>query len=502
MKSTQTNLASKKATPCETVLESPSHAKRFEIQTNTAAETRLLRKIDVHLIPILFVMYLFAFLDRVNIGNVKIQGLLTDLQMTGTDFNIASMVLFVPYILLEVPSNIIMKKVRPSIWLSGLMFFWALTTICQGFVTSYGGLLVCRVFLGVFESGFFPGAVYLISMYYKRFELQKRLVLFFSSSLVAGAFGGLLAFALAKMQGLRGYNAWRWIFIIEGLATMVAAIASFFLVPDWPEQTKFLTSEEKDMLRSRLDLDQAAGVARMDTLNKHSLKLIFRDWKIWTGTIFYVCATTTGYSTAFFIPTILNEFGYSPSSAQLHTIPVYAVSFVLTLFCAWWSDRVQHRYTFTIGGLLLAVIGYIILLAQGSLHIQHRLPIGVRYAAIFFITAGNFITQPLVVVWLTNNLAGHYKRSFGAAIQIGIGNFGGIIGSNIYLPSESPYYKTGYSTGMALLLVGGLLSTIQFLGMRYENMKRDNGGRDYRFSLPEERLENLGDDHPHFRFNS
>ncbi|RDW65576.1 hypothetical protein BP5796_10268 [Coleophoma crateriformis] len=442
--------------PCETALESPSHAKRFEIQTNTAAETRLIRKIDVHLIPILFVMYLFAFLDRVNIGNVKIQGLLTDLKMTGTDFNIASMILFVPYILLEVPSNTIMKKVRPSIWLSGLMFFWALTTICQGFVTSYGGLLVCRVFLGVFESGFFPGAVYLISM----------------------------------------------IFIIEGLATMVAAIVSFFLVPDWPEQAKFLTSEEKDMLRSRLDLDQAAGVARMDTLDKHSLRLIFRDWKIWTGTIFYVCATTTGYSTAFFIPTILNEFGYSPASAQLHTIPVYAVSFVLTLFCAWWSDRVQHRYTFTIGGLLLAVIGYIILLAQGSLHIEHRLPIGVRYAAIFFITAGNFITQPLVVVWLTNNLAGHYKRSFGAAIQIGIGNFGGIIGSNIFLPSESPYYKTGYSTGIALLLVGGILSTIQFLGMKYENMKRDNGGRDYRFSLPEEQLENLGDDHPHFRFNS
>lgn len=151
---------------------------------------------------------------------------------------------------------------------------------------------------------------------------------------------------------------------------------------------------------------------------------------------------------------------------------------------------------------MLAIVGYIILLAQGPIHIQHRLPIGVRYTAIFFITSGNYITQPLAVVWLANNMAGHYKRSFGAAIQIGIGNIGGIIGSNIYLANEAPYYRTGYSTGLALLLLGGISCTMLFLGMRLENKKRDNGERDYRFLLPKEQLENLGDDHPHFRFNS
>ena len=144
------------------------------------------------------------------------------------------------------------------------------------------------------------------------------------------------------------------------------------------------------------------------------------------STVIYICVTTTGYSTAFFIPTILNEFGYSPSSSQLHTIPVYAVGTFLTLFCAWWSDRIQHRYAFTIGGVILATIGYIILLCQGPLKEVDRMPIGVRYLAIFFITSGNYITQPLAVVWLANNMGGHYKRSFGAALQIGIGNVGGI----------------------------------------------------------------------------
>jgi hypothetical protein len=129
------------------------------------------------------------------------------------------------------------------------------------------------------------------------------------------------------------------------------------------------------------------------------------------------------------------------------------------------------------------------------------MPIGIRYMSIFFITSGNYITQPLAVVWLANNMGGHYKRSFGAALQIGIGNVGGIIGSNIYLATEAPYYRTGYGTGMALLLLGGVFCSILYFGMMWENKKRDRGERNDRLLLPKEQLENLGDDHPEFRFN-
>lgn len=129
----------------------------FEVNTTTAAEKKLLWKLDLHVLPILWILYMFAFLDRVNIGNAKIQGLTKDLHMSGAQYNVASMILFVPYILLEVPSNIVLKKVAPSMWLSGLMFFWGITTMCQGFVHTYSELLVCRVLLGVFEAGVFPG---------------------------------------------------------------------------------------------------------------------------------------------------------------------------------------------------------------------------------------------------------------------------------------------------------------------------------------------------------
>ena len=270
---------------------------------------------------------------------------------------------------------------------------------------------------------------------------------------------------------------------------------------DWPEDAKFLTSEEKELVAYRLSHDMNAGVARMDTLNRPAVKRIFRDWKIWCATCIYICVTTTGYATNFFIPTILTDFGWTSASAQVHTIPVYAVGAVLTLFCAWWSDRIQHRYAFTIGGITLAVIGYIILLCQGHKGVVNPIPIGVRYASIFFITSGNYIAQPLAIVWLANNMGGHYKRSFAAALQIGIGNVGGIIGSNIFLAAEQPYYKTGYGTGMGMLIAGALFCSIFYFGMMKENKIRDAGGRDYRLSLPEDEVKNMGDDYPSFRFN-
>ncbi|RFU29213.1 hypothetical protein B7463_g7112, partial [Scytalidium lignicola] len=466
-----------------------------------AAESRLVWKCDLFIIPILFVMYMLAFLDRINIGNAKIQGLQKELDLSGSQYNVALLIFFVPYILLEVPSNIILRKVAPSTWLTGLIFFWGVASMCQGLVKNYGELVACRFFMGIFESGIFPGSAYLISMYYKRHELQKRWAFFFSSGLVAGAFGGLLAFALVKMNGLGGYSDWRWLFIIEGLATIAFSFIAKFAIVDWPEDTKFLNEKEKQLLFARLAHDGASGIARMDHLDKPTVLRILRDWKIWVGVFMYMGVAVSGYSTSFFIPTILNEFGYSPGEAQLHTIPIYVVCTAVTLITAWASDRLQHRYSFTMAGVLVATVGYIMLLCQGPPKGHGALPVGVRYLAVFFVNTGIYITQPMAIVWLANNMGGHYKRSFGTAMQIGIGSIGGIIGSNIYLVQEAPRYYTGYGTALGMLWLCGLMCTVFYFGLLRENKKRDMGDRDYRLNLPQHELENLGDDHPEFRFS-
>lgn len=163
----------------------------------------------------------------VNIGNARIQGLEKDLGMHGTNYNVALFVVFIPFVLCETPSNLILKLVSPKVWLSFLLFgcgkfylawsfYWlgltttGLMSICQGVVKSYEGLVACRFVLGIFEAGLSPGTILLISMYYRREELPWRLSWWYMSGTAAGAFGGLLAYAIANMNGVAGYSGWRW----------------------------------------------------------------------------------------------------------------------------------------------------------------------------------------------------------------------------------------------------------------------------------------------------
>lgn len=179
-----------------------------------ASQRRLISKIDFRVIPILSLMYLMAFLDRTNIANASVFGLQKDLKLTGTQYNTALTMFFIPYVVFEIPSNIILKRLKPHVWLSGCMFLFGLVTVCQGLVQNWSGLLATRFFLGLAETGMFPGAFYLIGMWYKRSEAQKRYSFFFGSATLAGAFSGLLASAIGKMNGMRGYDGWRWIFIL------------------------------------------------------------------------------------------------------------------------------------------------------------------------------------------------------------------------------------------------------------------------------------------------
>jgi MFS family permease len=202
----------------------------------------------------------------------------------------------------------------------------------------------------------------------------------------------------------------------------------------------------------------------------------------------------TGYATAFFIPTIIQEMGYTSSGAQVRSIPVFIVATVTSIIAAWLTDRTRHRYWFCMFGVVVATVGYIMLLAQD------KLSSGVKYFALFLIVPGGFITQPIVLVWLSNLVSGHYKRSVTSAIQIGLGNAGGIVASNVFLSREAPTYKTGYGTSMGLLWLCGALCTALFFLVKRENRLRGKGERDWR--LQEMDANNLGDDHPSFRMTT
>jgi MFS family permease len=200
----------------------------------------------------------------------------TDLNLYGDRANIALLIFYIPYIIFEIPSNIVMKKLKPHVWLSGCIIAFGIVMLGQAFVQSYGGLIATRFFLGLAECGIFPGSFYLISFWYKRAEAQKRFTMYWSSVIFAGAFGGLLASGIAKMDGMRGLENWRWIFLLEGIASILVGIFALFFCADFPQQASWLTEDEKAAViaKTRNFEDDDVSVTKSDLIaSSKDLKL-------------------------------------------------------------------------------------------------------------------------------------------------------------------------------------------------------------------------------------
>ncbi|KAI5866520.1 MFS general substrate transporter [Durotheca rogersii] len=461
----------------ETTLESFAHLD----------EKRILRKMDIRLIPMLAVLYLLSFLDRGNIGNAKIEGLQEDLGMTADEYNWCLTVFFFTYAAFEVPSNLLLKKLRPSRWLPLIMLAWGTVMTLMGIVRNYHGLLITRVMLGATEAGLYPGCAYYLTMWYCRHEIQLRQAMFFSAASIAGAFSGLLAFAIAKMDGIGNLEGWRWIFILEGLVTVVVAVISFFVLHDFPETASFLTEEERAFVLFRLKYQgQREGnsgqpqVAEADEFKWKYVLDAFKDWQIWVNIFVYWGIVCPLYGVSLFLPTIIRNLGYSSSTAQLMTVPVYIVAAVLAVVFAFFSDRLGKRSPFIIGFLFIMAVGFAMCISTTNPRVV--------YGGVFLAACAVYPAFPGVVTWLSNNLAGSYKRSAGMAIQIGIGGLGGAMASNFYRQNDAPRYILGHGLELGFIGVGLVASVILVISYTAINRKRERllrQGGDTRFTLDE-----------------
>ncbi|PSN59975.1 MFS general substrate transporter [Corynespora cassiicola Philippines] len=433
-------------------------------------EEKILRKMDLRLIPMLALLYLLSFLDRGNIGNARIEGLVEDLGMTGPQYNWCLTVFFFTYAAFEVPSNLLLKKLRPSIWLPSIMVAWGTVMTLMGIVKDYHGLLIARIFLGVTEAGLFPGVAYYITMWYCRHEAQFRQAMFFSAASVAGAFSGLLAFAIAKMDGVGNLEGWRWIFILEGILTVVVAVIAFFTLYDFPETATFLTEEERAFVVYRLkyqgmNKDDEVTVAQDDSFNWESVKAAFLDWQIWTNIWVYWGIVAPLYGISLFLPSIIRSLGYTSSTAQLLTVPVYITASVLAIAVAWWSDRYGKRYPFILACLCIMAVGFIMCISSGT-------P-GVVYAGVFIAACALYPAFPGNITWLSNNLAGSTKRATGQAIQIAMGNLSGAMASNFYRSTDAPRYILGHALELGFIVAGIVALLVLVFNYRRINAKRE-----------------------------
>ncbi|KAN0065994.1 hypothetical protein ACQY0O_000086 [Thecaphora frezii] len=414
-------------------------------------EKALVRKISIRLIPTIWLCYVLNYMDRTNIGLAKVGGMAEDLDLDSNKYSVALLIFFVGYLLFEVPSNMILTKTRPSIFLPAIMFAWGCITIAFKGVQSYGALVGLRMILGIVESGFFPGCLLLFSSLYKKDELSKVFGVFYSASIVSGAFGSVLSAAIINgMEGLGGVRGWRWLFIIEGVVTAVVALAAVFILPDYAATTRWLTPREKALAVKRLVVQSASTHRGRETSHREGFMMAVKDWKTWAFTVGYMSISGAG-TISYFIPTIVTQLGYKGTEAQLFSAPPYAVALVFSLGVNWHADRKREKpihaaIPVTVAGVLCAV--------QASYPARHA-----SYALLCFIAAGIWTALPCYLSYVTSVMAEPIaKRAVAIAIINSLGNFASVYGSFLWPSKTAPQYVQGWSVTAAFCFIAAIVT--------------------------------------------
>jgi len=452
----------------------------------------------------LAILYLISHLDRANIGNAKIEGLVTDLKLDDIQYNIVLSLFFLPYILLEIPSNILLKRFkRPSVYLGILVTMWGIIMTLHGVVQNFGGLLAVRMLLGVFEAGFYPGAVYLCTFWYMPRQLATRIAYFYCTSALSGAFSGLLAAGIAQMDGVGGYEGWRWIFILEGIVTVVLGVSCFFFLIDSPTlSSRWLRPEEIRFLELQHFIKQGGRFADEHDekkFNWHDLKMVVTNWRLYMQAYILMCISACSYGTKFTLPSIVKGMGFTNTNAQLMTAPAYVAGAASSIFFARLSDHFHWRMPFVVMPLGLITIGYAVIMSfQGDLTGSH---VGPGYFALVLSCMGIYPVQPAGSSWAANNLAPSSRRAIGVAFNICVGNIGGIIGSYMYLDREAPTYETGFGLSLAFGASGMLVAVLLELSYKWGNAKRAKlSESEIRDQYSDRDLMKMGDKSPLFKY--
>ncbi|TDL18778.1 MFS general substrate transporter [Rickenella mellea] len=468
-----------------------------DVKANAAAfvqspeERALVRKLDRRILPIACLMYLFAYLDRSNLGNARLQGLPQDTlhgDPTGKLFDWVNSAFFFSYILVQIPATITSKLFPPRLWLGATAIGWGVCSTLMSSAFDFSGLIVARVGLGCFEAGFGPAIPLYFSLFYTKAEMGLRMAHWFGFAAVAGAFGGLIAFGIQHSHA--SIAPWRLLFIIEGIPAILMGVIAICFLPDRPEVTKYLSEEERKIAMDRKTRGTSGDMGAM--VAKSHIAMAFRDYRIYLGGVIYFGMNCALASISAFLPTIIKTFGWTNAIAQLLTVPPYVVAAIVLVSCSYASDRVQSRGLFIAGSSFLGGIGYLILLTVH--HNQHA-----RYFATFCITSGTYTTIGLVIAWYAHNLGSETKRATGIPMFMAIGQCGSILGSHIYPSTEGPKYIKGFAISCALELLACLMGLVLSISYRMDNNRRD---RLYGKPSPQEKVDTseFADKAPNFRY--
>ncbi|KAJ3342753.1 hypothetical protein HDU93_001325 [Gonapodya sp. JEL0774] len=409
----------------------------------------------MHILPWSAWLYLLNYLDRTNMGSVKIANndikadVLTELNLTDSDWQLAISVFFIGYVIFEIPANLMIKRVGPARWMSRIMVSWGICATCLCFCHNLLSVCLCRLFLGISEAGYYPGMMFYFSIWYTQKEFAMRCSVFYCSANLAGAFGGLLAYAISFMNGIGGWAGWRWIFLFEGGPSIIFGVLTWFVLPNYPHTVSWLTEEEKAWAEARVG--SSAPSAHAKHFDYDEFIAVLKDPHSYIMSALYLADVLAAYAFTFWLPTIIKNMGYTSATALLLSVPPWIAAWFFSLAVTYNSDRTQERVMHLVaveGIFLLSLIMFAVIPPGGS-------NTGALYFACFLACCGSATFIPLVWAWRTGTATGTTGNAVATGLMNSFGNIGGAVSTFMFRSDWATRYIPAFAicAGLSTLCI-------------------------------------------------
>ncbi|KAJ6476447.1 MFS general substrate transporter [Mycena vitilis] len=410
-----------------------------------AAYRKVLRRVDKRIMPLVLLQYLIMRVDVSNISNVAIMNVeqKTDikrqLHLSAQQWVWAIACFYYPYMFLEPISTILLKKTSAPVWISRIMITWGIVTCCVAATTSYGGLITARVLIGALEAGYFPCIVYFWTFWYTPAELSFRIAALYSASSLSGFISGFLAYAISYANGVLA--GWQWLFILEGIPPILVGILTFFALPSYPENSKWLSAAEKDLILNHLHKDSPKLSGKAFDWN--AVRLLFTDPTYHSFTAAWICAGVGGSGISYSLPTVIKDLGFTDSRmSNVLTMPPSFSAFALVLLLGYLVQRGKiDPFPVCMVLDLIIIACYIVLLYVDT--------VGVRYFVLVVSTAGSL--YPMLWPKRVQAIRGTAMAGLAIGLHNASAQFSGILGPQIFSPAYAPAYIISFKVSMALL---------------------------------------------------
>jgi MFS transporter, ACS family, tartrate transporter len=415
-------------------------------------EASATRKVKNHIIPWIIVLYIVAFLDRVNTGYAALT-MNKALGITADAFGLVAGIFFIGYFIFEVPSNMLLHKVGARIWIARILISWGIVAMLTAIAENVTHLYIFRFLLGAAEAGFFPGIILYITFWFRGKDQARAVALFMTALALSNIIGAPLSGLILDHVHWGGFASWRWLYVLEGVPAVICGILTFYLLPDRPNDAKWLTEKEKSWLNGELEKERKAK------MGKHALTLgqVFKNGRVWLLSMIYLCIVIGLYGIGFWMPQIIKALSsvFSNTTVGFLTMIPYIVGAVAMIWIGRRSDRTMERRWHAALPPLLAAVG-MVLLGQTSSPVWSIILLSIVTAGIysffgpFWALPGLFLTEASAAV--------------GIAIINSVGNLGGFIGP--YLIGDVKKATGSVYGGLVVLAVFLVLGTVLILAMK------------------------------------